>query len=98
MADETTYKPTRFGVATDYDYTGKRDKVIVWSGSFMGTFEAEGLSLPKGDGYMLTTYNGDKVRVECPTPRETENYEEIDAKINAALNAHYERIGARSIA
>lgn len=78
---------TRYGIATDYEWTGKRDRLIVWSGSFMSTFEAEGIELPKGDGYMLTTYNdGDKVRVTCPTPRNEHNYLEVDAAINSAMN------------
>lgn len=24
--------PTRYGVATDYDHTGKRDRLTLWSG------------------------------------------------------------------
>lgn len=78
-----------FGVTTDYEYTGKRDRIQVWSGAFMSTWEAEGYSLPKGDGYMLTTYNGDKVRVKCPTPRNYYTYREVDAAIELALNEFY---------
>lgn len=86
---------THYGVATDYDWTGKRDRLIVWSGPFMSTFEAEGLSLPKGDGYMLTTYNdGDKVRVSCPCPRDESNFREVDAAINAALNEYEAKRGS----
>ena len=82
---------TLYGVATDYEWTGKRDRLTVWSGSFMGTFEAEGIELPKSDGYMLTTYNdGGKVRVSCPAPRDDRNFREVDDAINAALN-EYER-------
>lgn len=93
----TGYKPTLFGVTTDYDYTGKRERIEVWSGPFSNVWEASGLSLPGGGGYMLTTYNGDKVRVECSTPRNSTNYIEIDAAITSALNAHFEAIGARSL-
>lgn len=78
-----------FGITTDYEYRAdhKRDRLNVWSGPFMGVWEASGLSLQ--DGYMLTTYNGEKIRVECPTPRTDDNYPEIDRAINDALNAHY---------
>ena len=81
----------RFGVMTDYDYTAshKRERLTVWSGSFASVFEAEGFTLPKGDGYMFTTYHGDKVRVPCPTPRTDENYIKVDEAINEALNKHF---------
>ena len=80
-----------YGVTEDYDYTAthKRARIVVWSGAFFSVFEAEGFSLPKGDGYMLTTYNGDKVRVECPIERTDDNYQQFDAAITAALDAHY---------
>lgn len=94
MRDETF-----FGVATDYDFNAgrKRDYLQVWSGPFMSNWEAEGVSLPKGDGYMLRTYNGDKVRATCPTPRNDDNYQEIDAAISKALNAYFAARGAFSL-
>ena len=78
---------TRFGVTTDYERNAvlKRDYLRVWSGPFYGVHEADGVSLPKGDGYMLTTCSGDKVRVVCPTPRNDENFAQIDAAISEAL-------------
>lgn len=83
--------PTRFGVTTDYEYsaTHSRDRLEVWSGPFFSVWEATGLSLPRGGGFMLTTYNDDKIRVTCPARRTSANYEEVDAAISAALNAHY---------
>ena len=85
----------RYGVMTDYDYNSehKRERISVWSGQFMGTWEAEGYSLPKRDGYMLTTYNGDKVRVACAM-RDDSTYQEVDAAISTALTEHYAKIGA----
>lgn len=82
---------THYGVSTDYEYSAdhKRQRITVWSGSFYGVFEADGLSLPNDAGYMLTTYNGEKVRVACPAPRNEDNYQEVDAAVSAALNAHY---------
>lgn len=83
-----------FGITEDYDYnaTHKRTRITVWSGPWSSTWEADGFSLPKGDGYMLTTYNGDKVRVSCPL-RGDDNYREVDAAISEALAAHYAAIG-----
>lgn len=82
---------THYGVATDYDRNEgrKRDYIRVWSGPFYSVFEADGVSLPGGDGYMLTTYNGKKVRVSCPTPRNDKNWQQVDAAVSAALRAHY---------
>jgi hypothetical protein len=37
---------------------------------------------------MLTTYNGDKIRVACPI-RSDETWQETDKAIDAALTAHY---------
>lgn len=81
-----------YGVTTDYDYSDahKRERLDVWSGPFMSEWEGSALSLPKGDGYMLTTHSGAKVRVSCPTPRTDETYREIDDAISAALREHHE--------
>jgi len=81
----------RFGITTDYEYsaTHKRHRLDVWSGAWFSAWEATALELPKHDGYMLTTYSGDKLRVTCPAPRTAENYESVDAAISAALNAYY---------
>jgi hypothetical protein len=73
-----------YGVRSEYELSAgrKRDYLTVWSGPFYSVFEASAVSLPKRDGYMLTTYNGDKVRVTCPLRTD-------DAAISAALAAHY---------
>lgn len=95
----TTQSQREFGIATDYDYrvSHKRDRIVVWSGPFYSVFEAEGFSLPNNAGYMLTTYNGDKVRVDCPSPRDSENHEETDRLVSQALTAHYLAIGATKL-
>lgn len=81
---------TTFGVATDYEHTQfGRQMLQVWSGPFFGVWEAQGVALPKSDGFMLTTYNGDKVRVTCPAPRDESNFHEVDAAISNALTAHF---------
>jgi hypothetical protein len=78
---------SKYGVRTEYDYndTHKRDCVTVWSGAFSLVYEATGFSLPRNDGYMLTTYNGDKIRVSCPCPRTESNYLEVDAAVCDAM-------------
>lgn len=79
---------TRYGIIEDYDYnlTHKRNKLTIWSGGFMSDREGVAYSLPKNDGYMITLEYGDKVRVECPVPRTSDNYNEVDKAINVALN------------
>ena len=85
-----------FGVTVDYEYTEthKRSRIQVWEGPWWSVFVADGLSLPGGDGYMLTTYNGDKVRVTCPVVRTDDNYEPMDRAINDALVAHFSQIAS----
>lgn len=85
---------TYFGMTEDYEYdaTHKRHRIRVWEGPFMSNLVADGFELPRGDGYMLTTYNGDKVRVTCPVIRTDENYEQQDAAIHHALSAHFDGI------
>ncbi len=81
---------TRYGIISDYDYnlTHKRERLTIWSGSFMSDYEGEAYSLPKNNGYMVNLGYGDKVRVTCPTPRTDKNYNEVDEAINKALNGH----------
>jgi hypothetical protein len=85
---------TLYGVATDYDYTGthKRERLTIWSSPFMSTYEGDALALPKQDGYMVTTYVGEKIRVSCPVPRNASTFGAIDEAINTALNDHYARL------
>lgn len=80
-----------YGVATDYEYsaTHKRERLTVWSGPFYSVYEAEAYTLPAGDGYMVTTYNGDRLRVECPTPRTDATYQAVDDAISATLVAYW---------
>jgi hypothetical protein len=88
----TTTTARFYGVRSEHERSeGKRrDYLTVWSGPFFSVWEADGVSLPKGDGYMLTTYNGDKVRVTCSTPRTEANFQQVDDAIGVALAAHYE--------
>lgn len=86
---------TTYGITTDYEYSAehKRQRLGVWSGPFFSVREGEALSLPNGAGFMVTTYNLDKVRVSCPSPRTADNYQEVDLAIGVALNAHHDARG-----
>lgn len=85
---------TNYGIRTEENTLFGRQQITVWSAPFMSTLEAWGTALPRRDGFMLTTYNGDKVRASCPAPRTEENYKEVDAAISAALDAHFTERGA----
>lgn len=86
------------GVRDEYDPTPSgRQRLTVWSPPFASVLEAHALELPRRDGYMLTTYNGDKVRVTCPSPRTADNYDAVDDAITTALAAHYDAIDARPL-
>lgn len=91
---------TSYGVATDYDYTAthKRERLSIWSGPFFSVYEGEAFTLPKRDGYMVTTYNGDRIRVTCPAPRTDENYQQVDDAIAAALTAYEQQRGTVTLA
>lgn len=84
-----------YGVMTDYEYgaTHKRERITVWSPPFASVFEAEGYSLPKRDGYSLTTYNGDRLIVRTGGVRRDDNFCEVDRLIAEALVAHYAQRG-----
>lgn len=81
---------THYGIIEDYDYNAshKRHRLTLWSGPFASVREGEAYSLPKGDGYMVTLEYGEKVRVECPAPRNSENFIEVDKAFNETLNKH----------
>lgn len=81
---------THYGIIEDYAYnaTHKRKRLTLWSGPFASVREGEAYSLPKGDGYMVTLEYGDKIRVECPVERTSENFIEQDKAFNVALNRH----------
>lgn len=80
---------THYGIIEDYDYnqTHKRHRLTLWSGMFASVREGEAYSLPNGKGYMVRLEYGEKVRVSCPSPRNSENYMHVDEAINRALNA-----------
>lgn len=80
----------RYGVRDEYTPVFGRQTLTLWSGWFASDYEGSALELPRHNGYMVTTWIGEKVRVECESPRTDKNYERVDDAINAAVNAHWE--------
>jgi hypothetical protein len=90
MSTSTVNIPdVRYGVTTDYDYSAerKRQYLDVWSGPWMHDHEGRAVSRPRG--FAITTNNGAKVYIDCPSPRTDDNYQQVDAAISAALNRHH---------
>lgn len=83
----------RYGVRDEYAPRFGRQVLTLWSGTFSDAYEGEAVELPKHNGYMIRTrgflgYGAQSIRVECASPRTSENYQEVDAALNEALNAH----------
>lgn len=72
-------------VRDEYSAPFGRQVLTLWSGSFADQYEGRVWELPRHDGYMVTLYGGRKVRVDTPSPRTDDNYQEVDAAINAAV-------------
>lgn len=62
-----------------------REQLTLWSGQFCSEYEGSALQLPQRNGYMVQTWDGRKVRVECESPRTEDNYLRVDEAINEAL-------------
>lgn len=79
-----------YGVAKDYEYsaTHKRERLTLWSGAFMSEYEGEAYSRPKGNGYIITRYTGERLPVWCPVGFTDENYDEIVKALRNALEIH----------
>lgn len=82
---------TRYGIRDEYAPRFGRQVLTIWSGAFSDSFEGEAVELPKHNGYMVRTAGfmgiGSKsVRVKCPSPRTSENYDTVDTALNVAMN------------
>lgn len=80
-------------LAVRNEYTARfgREELTLWSGAFASDYEGAALELPRHDGYMVTTWQGDKVRVACESPRTDTNYRRVDAAIRLALLLEVDR-------
>lgn len=74
-------------IRNEYKPIFGRERLTLWSGQFCSDYEGSALQLPNRNGYMVQTFNGRKVRVECESPRTDENYLRVDEAINEALKA-----------
>lgn len=87
-----------YSIMTDYDRsTEKREQIIVWSGPFASGWEARGSAANGASHYEMTDYSGKRFRAKLPegvtAPRTEENFQQIDAAISAAYDAHNARQG-----
>lgn len=92
---------TIYGIVEQARDSGRGRYIQAWSGSFMSTWEADGFPRDGARRVTLTTHNNDKVIVHLPEgttfPRTIDNYPEIDAAINAALNEYEQKRGSIQI-
>jgi hypothetical protein len=72
-------------VRDEYSARFGRQELTLWSGAFADTFEGYALELPRHDGYMVTLYSGEKVRVTCESPRTDDNFHRVDEALRTAL-------------
>lgn len=85
----------RIGVRDEYAPTFGRQNLTLWSGGFSSDFEGWAHELPNHNGFMVTLDHmlwSEKVRVECPSPRTDDNYEEVDEAINKAVASLREEV------
>lgn len=87
---------TLYGVIDRPSETGTGDWLTVWSGSFMSSFEGQGIARPGAKQITITLDWVGKAIVKLPEgvtfPRTEKNYEVIDAAINEQINAFIERL------
>lgn len=75
------------GIRDEYAPTFGRQNLTLWEGAFLSDYVGHAHELPRGDGFMVTTYSGRKVRVSCPAPRTAENYQAVDEAIASAVRS-----------
>lgn len=92
---------TLYGIIERERDSGRGRYIQAWSGAWYSTWEADGFPRDGAKRVTLTTYNNDKVIVHLPDgvtfPRTAENYEAVDAAINAALNEYEQKRGSIQI-
>lgn len=83
MPDPTATR--RVQVRDEYAPKFGRQVLTLWSGTFASDFDGTAVELPNRDGYMVN-FPPHKMRVPCESPRTDENYERVDAAIQAAVD------------
>lgn len=78
-------QPTHIGVRDEYAPTFGRQNLTLWSGPFYSVFEGWARELPNHNGFMVAIEYGPTIRVECPSPRDADNYEQVDTAIRNAI-------------
>lgn len=83
---KVTSESGTFSVRDEYTPTFGRQNLTLWSGPFASNYEGSARELPNHDGFMVSLFRG-QVRVTCPSPRDDDNWMQVDEAINAALAA-----------
>lgn len=76
-----------YAIRDEYEPQFGRQRLTLWSGAFASIYEGQALELPGHNGYMVSMYDGRKLRVLCESPRSGDNYSRVDAAISDALSA-----------
>lgn len=77
---------TTYSIRDEYAPRFGRQNLTIWSGGFASDMEGWAQELPGHDGFMVTLeFSRGNVRVECPAPRNEENFEEVDDAIAKAI-------------
>lgn len=73
------------GIRDEYAPKFGRQVLTLWEGAFASQFVGWARELPRGGGFMVAVEYGPRVRVECESPRTSDNYERVDAAIAATV-------------
>jgi hypothetical protein len=73
------------GIRDEYAPKFGRQTLTLWEGGFMSSFVGWAHELPKHNGFMVTLANGQKIRVDCPAPRNDANFQQVDESIRSAV-------------
>lgn len=84
---------SEYGIRDEYEPVRGLQVLTLWSGSFFSTYEGRATALPGGGGFSVVTYNDDKVRISCPSPRDADNFRAVDKAINVAMEEHHRAAG-----
>lgn len=76
-----------YSIRDEYAPLFGRQRLTLWAGAYASQLEGSAWELPGHNGYVVTLYGGERVRVECEAPRTDDNYRRVDSAICAAITA-----------
>lgn len=77
--------PRTVGVRDEYAPEFGRQVLTLWEGGFLSDYVGRAVELPRGGGFMVAIDGGARIRVECPSPRTSENFHAVDEAIGTAV-------------